>query len=540
MLAPRSWILAPLQGLRWLGLPGAMLIALLQRTPVLRLLTAEIAPLASSPVGQILRSAFGLAALGALHSRAGATTFLVRQGATEIINVSTTSSNPPVRNPATGAAGVALTPVAITYNGTPSAPQYFRVTGQLPPGLNFIPAPVGGTVASGTPAITGTPSQGGTFTVQVQGFGLDGNGQPEPIIFTISGASGTPPTFTLQPATQAANLGANVTFTAAASGSPAPTFQWRRNGANLTGATGASFTLPSVQPTDAGDYSVVATNSAGSLPSNVATLTVAVTGPELDPAARLTNLSVRAAMAANQTLIVGVAVQDGSRNLLVRAAGPALSAFELAGAMTDPRLELFNSAGSVLTNDDWPAALGPVFASVGAFVFPDGSKDAAFTRDIPTNHSIHARGNGPGIVLVEAYDTGAPATARLVNVSARNRAGTGDDVLIAGFTIVGNPNRAKRLLIRGVGPKLSVFGVTGLLADPILEIYRADATKVAENDNWDPSLAASFVAVGAFALDNGSRDAALIATLMPGGYTAQVRGATGGAGEALIEIYELP
>ena len=53
------------------------------------------------------------------------------------------------------------------------------------------------------------------------------------------------------------------------------------------------------------------------------------------------------------------------------------------------------------------------------------------------------------------------------------------------------------------------------------------------------SLASTFVGVGAFALDSGSRDAALAVVLQPGGYTVQVRGADGGTGEALIELYEL-
>ena len=61
-----------------------------------------------------------------------------------------------------------------------------------------------------------------------------------------------------------------------------------------------------------------------------------------------------------------------------------------------------------------------------------------------------------------------------------------------------------------------------------------------ENDNWNSGLATIFSSVGAFALESGSRDAALVATLLPGSYTAQVRGADGGTGEALIEIYELP
>jgi plastocyanin len=86
------------------------------------------------------------------------------------------------------------------------------------------------------------------------------------------------PAFTTQPASQTVTAGTAVTFTAAASGSPAPTFQWRKNGANITGATGASYTIASATTADAGTYAVVATNSAGSATSNNAVLTV-VTPP---------------------------------------------------------------------------------------------------------------------------------------------------------------------------------------------------------------------------------------------------------------------
>jgi hypothetical protein len=245
----------------------------------------------------------------------------------------------------------------------------------------------------------------------------------------------------------------------------------------------------------------------------------------IDPSARLTNLSVRTAMAASQTLIVGVVVNDGSRELLVRAAGPALAAFGLSTAMNDPRLELFNGPDMVLSNNDWAASLAPTFASVGAFAFLAGSKDAAFVQSINAAYSIQARGTGPGVVLVEAYDIGAATAARLVNVSARNRVGTGDDILIAGFALTGTG--AKRLLIRAVGPTLGAapFNIPETLADPKLEIFNSAGVKLTENDNWDASLATTFLAVGAFQLRS---------------YTVQAKGADGGTGEALIEIYELP
>jgi len=141
------------------------------------------------------------------------------------------------------------------------------------------------------------------------------------------------------------------------------------------------------------------------------------------------------------------------------------------------------------------------------------------------------------VVLVEAYDTGSTSSPRLVNMSARNLVGTGDDILIVGFNVGGAGT--KRLLIRAIGPKLAGFGVSGFLTDPKLEVYRGD-TRISENDNWSSSLASTFGAVGAFGLDAGSRDAALLADLAPGGYTVWVRGADGGTGEALVELYEVP
>jgi hypothetical protein len=74
-----------------------------------------------------------------------------------------------------------------------------------------------------------------------------------------------------------------------------------------------------------------------------------------------------------------------------------------------------------------------------------------------------------------------------------------------------------------------------------LEIIRGGTTSVmASNDNWDATLTPTFTSVGAFALTPGSRDAALIVTLEPGSYTAQVSGIGNATGVAIVEVYELP
>ncbi len=83
-----------------------------------------------------------------------------------------------------------------------------------------------------------------------------------------------PPVFTVQPAAQDVTAGTAVTFTAAVTGSPAPTLQWRKNGTALPGATGATYTLPAAAAADAGRYDVIATNVAGSVTSAPAVLGV--------------------------------------------------------------------------------------------------------------------------------------------------------------------------------------------------------------------------------------------------------------------------
>jgi hypothetical protein len=354
------------------------------------------------------------------------------------------------------------------------------------------------------------------------------------------------PTITSQPVNQTVAAGSSATLTVTATGTPAPTYQWRRDNVAISGATNATLALGNVTAANAGSYTVVVTNAAGSVTSNAATVTVTTTPPP--PAggaitARLSNLSVRAAMSAGQTLIVGFSVSGGSggRSVLVRGVGPTLAGFGLSGAMTDPRLQLFADGTLVTQNDNWgnSATLSTAFAGVGAFPLLANSNDAAFLQTVEGTRSVHLTGSGAGVALVELYDTGTGNSPRLVNVSTRNQVGTGDNILIFGFFVDGTGS--KNVLIRAVGPTLGNLGVSGVLVDPRFDVFAAgSATAVASNDNWDASLASTFAAVGAFALTSGSRDAALVTSLAPGSYTVQVSGVNNGTGEALVEIYEVP
>lgn len=277
--------------------------------------------------------------------------------------------------------------------------------------------------------------------------------------------------------------------------------------------------------------------TAGALPDRGAFERAPFVAPTGNPRSRLVNLSVRTALAAGQTLLVGFASRDGAKPLLVRAIGPGLAAF-LDGAHPNPRISFYDTAGRQIdANDDWPAPLQDAFASVAAFPLAAGSRDAALVRAIDGPHSAHIDGPGAGIVLLEAYDTQPASPARLINVSARQRVGTGADRLIAGFVVQGEG--AKGVLIRGIGPALTALGVTGALPAPRLEVF-SGTEKIADNDGWGPGLTPVFTSVGAFPLPARSADAALALTLAPGVYTAQLSAADGRPGEGLIEIYEVP
>lgn len=369
----------------------------------------------------------------------------------------------------------------------------------------------------------------GTYTVTLVNAGGVATSQPA----MLSTGTPTAPAVTAQPASAVVNSGSTIALTVGASGNPAPNFQWYLNDAPIAGANTDTLLISSVTAAQGGNYKVVITNSAGSVTSSVANLQV-TTGQ----VSKLPNLSVRTAMVRDQTLFVGFSTQ-GSKDMLVRAVGPTLGAFGLGGVMEDPRIELYNAASTkVEENNDWNPSLASVFPQCGAFPLTANSRDAALRRSVSGSHTAQIKGTGAGIVLVEVYDTGG--TGKLVNVSARSLVGTGDDILIAGFVVDGTA--AKTLLIRAVGPRMAeLWGVSDVLPDPKLEIFTSPGgVKVAENDNWNAMLQPVARSVGAFDFSPGGRDAALVITLPPGNYTAQISGVGGTTGDAIVEVYEVP
>lgn len=358
------------------------------------------------------------------------------------------------------------------------------------------------------------------------------------------------PTILRQPLTQSVVAGTSAMLAVEAGGGSTLSFQWRKGGADLPGQTAPTLALNNVSAVDAGNYTCVVTNAGGSVASNAATFAVVTANPA-DPA-RLTNVSVRANIGV-APVILGFAVDGGTtpKQLLIRGSGPALAALGVPGTLPDPKLSLYDGGTLLQSNDSWfgNAEVSALASKLGAFPFTAPlSKDAAIATALGRGSftvQLASGDAGTGLALAEIYDgslTYSAATPRIINVSARGDAGGGGDALIAGFVIAGQA--AKKVLIRGIGPGLAEHGVFNFLADPQVTLYRDDVA-LANNDDWYEApnavaIAAAAAQAGAFFLSPSSKDAALLLTLPPGGYTVQVTSASGTVGNALAEIYEVP
>lgn len=278
---------------------------------------------------------------------------------------------------------------------------------------------------------------------------------------------------------------------------------------------------------------------------------------QVDPGKPLVNLSTRGYVntGANR-MIAGFVLSGGnspSKTVLIRAAGPALDPLGVTGFLEDPFLELVGDSGTIGTNDDWESfpnqtALAEASAAVGAFAFPAGSKDAAYLVDLPNGRyttQVTGVDATTGVSIVEVYDVSQGIDdPRMVNISTRLEVRTGNELAIPGFIIEGD--RPKVLLVRAVGPTLgTLINDPGIvLQDPKLTVLDNDANEILVNDDWgsfpeQAALQAATTAVGAFNLNNGSKDAAALVVLDPGIYTIAVVGADGGTGLALVEVYEV-
>ena len=257
---------------------------------------------------------------------------------------------------------------------------------------------------------------------------------------------------------------------------------------------------------------------------------------------RLVNISTRMKVGTNDDVLIGGFIITGtqSKKVILRAIGPSLAASGIAGALSNPTMELHNSTGALIaSNDDWQtSAQAPQIASSG--IPPANPMESAIIATLaPGSYTAIVRGvnNTTGIGLIEGYELGAGA-AKLVNISTRGYVATGDGVLIGGFIVQGST--AKKVLLRANGPSLGIGpgAISHVLANPFLELRNSAGNLVASNDNWGSSSSAAQIAATGIP-PTRAEESAIVATLAPGSYSAVVRGVNNTTGVALVELYDL-
>jgi hypothetical protein len=235
-------------------------------------------------------------------------------------------------------------------------------------------------------------------------------------------------------------------------------------------------------------------------------------------------------------MIGGFIIQgDADKDIIVRALGPSLADLGVKNTLNDPVLELYDSTGAIVEqNDNW-TSLPP--GTVPPELQPSSSLEAVIVTSLPPGSYtavLRSADGSTGNALCELYDL-APGHSSLRNISTRGQAGTGDDVMIGGFIVGGTD--ASKVIIRAIGPSLSTAGVAGALFDPALELHDGQGSLIFQNDNWRSDQEQQIIDSNVPPVDD--KESAIVATLPPGAYTAVVRGAGNTTGVALVEVYAL-
>ncbi len=259
------------------------------------------------------------------------------------------------------------------------------------------------------------------------------------------------------------------------------------------------------------------------------------------PPNRALNVSTRLFVQTGNNAGIGGFIVTGTapKLLLFRGIGPSLGSVGVQDALADPTLDLRDSkGGQIQANDNWRDLQEQEIIQTG--LAPTNDLEAAILVQLdPGSYTVILRGanNSTGVGLVEIYDVDHGTDSKLGNLSTRAFVQTGNNVVIAGFILDGLDNDS--IVVRGIGPSLTAFGVPDALPDPSLELRDSNGALVNQNNDWqdDPSQA-SFLSTFGLAPTN-DLESGLFSALPPGAYTAVLFGRNNGTGIGVVEIYDL-
>jgi N-acetylneuraminic acid mutarotase len=252
----------------------------------------------------------------------------------------------------------------------------------------------------------------------------------------------------------------------------------------------------------------------------------------------LANISTRTRVETGDNALIGgfIITGDVPKRVLIRAIGPSLETAGISGALQDPTLDLVQSGATIASNDNWKDSSDR--AEIEASTIPPSHDfESAIVRTLdpgPYTAIMRGKSDTTGVGLVEVYDLDTSANSKLANISTRGIVQSDDDIMIAGTIVVGDTGSSRPVIVRAIGPSLTV---NGKLADPTLDLVDANGTVVRANDNWRTDQPATIQATGV-APENDA-EAALVHIVSPAPYTAIVRGAGGSTGVAVVEVYAL-
>jgi hypothetical protein len=394
---------------------------------------------------------------------------------------------------------------------------------------------------------------GGTFFNLIdvaQSYVFDGSVTPSPTPTATATATASPS------ATATATASPSATATATATVTPSAT------ATATASATATATATASPTPTATATASPSASPSASASPTATPTGTPTATATPAN--VELLNISGRVDVETGNNIgIAGFIVKgSGFKRFIARAIGPSMkvNGNPVAGRLMDPVLELHDSNGATITNDNWRTG-GQETEIQASGLAPSDDNEAAIIRTVPAgNYTAVVRGanNTTGIGLVEVYDLGtitsaaeqeeklerpdaptAPAAAiELGNLSVRADVQNGDNVLIDGIILGGGNDR--RVVFRALGPSIQSGGnpVPGTLQDPTLELHDGNGALLQSNDDWQTGPNATEIQNAGLA-PTDSRESAILMSLPAGNYTSIVRGKSNATGIALSEAYKL-